>query len=161
MAGEGVTASVNKAADPLPLKDNEGGALNLTRVTGLGAALVVVLTTFNNSWETIFGSNAPTWAKPVVVISVIGAFAIVASADMLARGYAAGQRGDIIPLPDGLPAKLIVGEDEDVSLVAVRYKAYEEGTSEFLIAKSDKSTAWVSRSDLKFNAPQSSDRVPI
>jgi hypothetical protein len=161
MADGGVMASVNKVADPLPLKDNEGGALNLTRVTGLGAALVVVLTTFNDSWETIFGSNAPSWAKPVVVISVIGAFAIVASADMLARGYAAGQRGDIIPLPDGLPAKFTVGEDQDVSLVAVRYKAEEENTSEFLIVKSDKSTAWVSRSDLAFNVPQLKNQVPI
>jgi hypothetical protein len=146
-------ANVVPALNPLPLKESEGGALNLTRVTGLGAALVTVLTTFNGSWETIFGGNPPGWAKPVVIMSVIAAFAIVAAADILARGYAAAERGDFIALPDGLSATLDVEGTRDpaVTVVAARFRRTEDGDSEFLIVKDDKSTAWVGRGKLDFS----------
>ena len=107
------------ALNPLPLKDADGGALNLTRVTGLGAALVAVLTTINGAWETIFGTTTPDWAKPVVIMSVIAAFAVVAAADILGRGYVAGRRGGVIPLPDGLLAGYTPGTDQRVHVVAV------------------------------------------
>jgi hypothetical protein len=146
------TKNVTPALNPLPLQDNEGGALNLTRVTGLGAALVTVLTAFNGAWETIFGANTPNWAKPVVIMSVIGAFAVVAAADILGRGFAAGQRGALIPMPDGLTAAYRPGTDQKVAIAAVRFQRTEDDAGEFLIVKEDKSTIWANTDDLDFEA---------
>lgn len=152
-------ANTTPALNPLPLEDNQGGALNLTRVTGLGAALVVVLTTFNGSWDTIFGTNAPDWAKPVVVVSVIGAFAVVAAADILGRGNAAGRRGAMIPMPEGLNAAYEPGTDQEVVVVAAaRFRSTEDDNAEFLIVKDDHSTTWASRDELSFkNVPARSN----
>lgn len=142
--------------NPLPVADADGGALNLTRITGLGAALVAVLTTVEKSWHAIFGDDAPGWAKPVVMISVIAVFAVVAAADILARAYVAGRRGDIIPLPEGLeamwdmPAKPVGQRDPVVRVVAVRFRRAETEDSEFLIVEDDKSTHWVGRNELGF-----------
>ena len=136
--------------NPLPVEDAKGGALNLTRFSGIGAALVLVATTFNESWDTIFGEETPNWAKPVVIIAVIAAFVVIAAADILARGYAAGQRAEIIPMPDGLKAVLTPGRDETVRVAAVRFRRTEDHSSEFLIVKEDESTMWVGREDLEF-----------
>jgi hypothetical protein len=103
-----------------------------------------VLTAFNGSWDTIFGKHAPTWAKPVVIMSVIATFAIVAAADILARGYAAGRRGELVEMPDGLEGTLDEpGKNPKVAIVAARYRATDDGKAEFLVMKADKSTAWV------------------
>lgn len=137
------------AVNPLPLSDNEGGALNLTRVTGLGAALVTVLTAFNGSWDAIFGNQTPTWAKPVVIIAVIATFAVVAAADILARGYAAGRRGELVPMPDGLVGTIDQhGANPKVAIVAARFCATEDGNAEYLVVKEDKSTAWIASDKL-------------
>jgi hypothetical protein len=143
------------ALNPLPLQDNQGGALNLTRVTGIGAALVTVLTTFNGAWTTIFGADTPRWAKPVVIMAVIGTFAVVAAADILGRGYAAaaGKRArSVFLLPKGVSATYLPGEDQKVTLAAVRPGSPEEDGKDarFLIVKSDESTAWIGSDDLKF-----------
>lgn len=152
--------NVIPAANPLPLQDAKGGAFNLTRVTGLGAALVAVLTTFNGAWDTIFGKSTPQWAKPVVIISVIGAFAVVAAADILARGYAAGRRGDIIPMPNGLTATYTPGTDQEVGVAAVRFRRTEDDNSEFLIVKDDKSTMWAGPDQLDFAKMAARKRPP-
>ena len=144
------TVNVTPALNPLPLQDNDGGALNLTRVTGLGAALVTVLTAFNGVWDTIFGTETPNWAKPVVIISVIATFAVVAAADILSRGYTAGQRGSLIPMPDGLTATYRPGTDQKVAIAAVRFKRTEDDAGEFLVVKEDNSTVWADRDDLDF-----------
>jgi hypothetical protein len=149
----GDVPDTNTALNPLPLADNDGGALNLTRVTGLGAALVAVLTTFNGSWKTIFGASAPDWAKPVVIMSVIAAFAVVAAADILGRGYAAGRRGDIIPMPEGLTAVYTPGPNQDVSVSAVRFRKTEDDDSEFLVVKDDNTAIWAGRDELDFSPP--------
>lgn len=142
--------------NPLPVADADGGALNLTRFTGLGAALVVVFTAINDSWDIIFGADTPKWAKTVVIIGAIGAFAVVAAADILGRGYAAARRGDMIAMPDGLTATLDTtgSRDPEVRVVGVRFRRAEEEDSEFLIVKSDKSTAWVGRDKLDFSHDQ-------
>lgn len=147
--------------NPLPVDDSKGGALNLTRFSGIGAALAVAATAFNESWETIFGADTPRWAKPVVIISVIAAFAVVAAADILSRGYASGRRGAIIPMPVGLTAELIPGPAQQVGVVAVRFRRTEDDSSEFLIVKDDKSATWVGRDDLRFeNEPEPDERRP-
>jgi hypothetical protein len=144
--------------NPLPVPDANGGALNLTRFTGLGVALVGLLTTIEKSWKAIFGADAPDWAKPVVMISAIAAFAVVAAADILSRGYAAGRRGDMIAMPEGLtatwdkPGKRAGHQDPVVSVVGVRFRRAEEEDSEFLIVEEDKSTHWVGGGELGFAA---------
>jgi hypothetical protein len=143
-------ANSTPALNPLPLKDANGGALNLTRFTGLGAALVAVLTTFNGAWTTIFGATTPDWAKPVVIMSVIATFAVVAAADILGRAYAAGRRGGVIRMPAGLVAAYTPGTDQRVSVVAVRYRSTEADNSEFLIVKEDNSVLWAGNDDLDF-----------
>jgi hypothetical protein len=143
-------ADVTPALNPLPLKDSGGGALNLTRFTGLGTALVVVLTTFNKAWETIFGKTTPEWAKPVVIMAVIATFAVVAAADILGRAYAAGSRGAMIPMPPGLVAAYTPGTDRRVSVVAVRYRSTAPDDSEFLLVPDDGTMIWASRGDIDF-----------
>src|SRR4051794_33669405 len=108
------------ALNPLPLKENEGGALNLTRFTGIAAFLVALFTTINGAWNTIFGKHAPTWAKPVVMIAAGAIFAVVAAADMLARGYRAGHRDKFVALPKLIPAKDDRGTDQDCVIVGIR-----------------------------------------
>jgi hypothetical protein len=78
------------ALNPLPLEDPKGGAKSLTRVSGIGAAIVAVLTAVDGTWDTIFDTDTPTWAKPVFMMVVVGAWAVIASADLLGRGYVKG-----------------------------------------------------------------------
>jgi hypothetical protein len=84
--------AANLALNPLPLEDPKGGALSLTRVSGIAAAIVALLTSVNASWDAIFGASTPTWAKPVVLMVVIAAWAVIASSDLLARGYVKGHK---------------------------------------------------------------------
>jgi hypothetical protein len=143
-------ANALPALNPLPLKDSNGGALNLTRFTGLGAALVTVLTTFNKSFVTIFGKATSDWVKPAVIMSVIATFAVVAAADILGRAYVAGRRGELVRLPEGLVAAYTPKTDERVSVVAVRYRRTQPDDSEFLVIKEDKSTLWATSDELDF-----------
>ena len=89
--------------NPLPTeKDPDGGALNLTRFSGVGAALVATVTAFEGSWEKIFREDTPEWSRPVAVIAIIASWSLIAASDILARGYAAGRREQIIAMPEGL-----------------------------------------------------------
>jgi hypothetical protein len=137
---------------PLPVEDPQGGALNLTRFTGLGAALVAVLTAFDGIWNRLFGEHAPGWARPVVIVALLATYAVIAAADILSRGYTAGRRGDIIPMPKGLTATYKPGTDDraQVTVTAVRFRRAEDDSSEFLIVKEDDSTAWAGRDELEF-----------
>ena len=90
-----------------------------------------------------------TWAKPVVVIAVIVTFAVVAAADILARGYAAGRRGELVPMPDGLQGTIEApGANPKVAIVAARFSASADGKAEYLIVKEDKSSAWIASDKL-------------
>jgi hypothetical protein len=124
----------------------------------LGAALVAFLTAFDGIWNRLFGEHAPHWARPVVIIALLAVFAVVAAADILARGYAAGRRGEIIAMPAGLTATYETPEPtEDVVVSAVRFRRAEEDSSEFLIVKEDDSTSWVGRDELDFRRRSSTD----
>lgn len=138
--------------NPLPVQDPQGGALNLTRFTGLGAALVAFLTAFDGIWNRLFGEHAPTWARPVVIVALLATYSVIAAADILARGYAAGRRGDIIPMPPGLTATYKPGTDQraTVLIAAVRFRRAENDSSEFLIVTGDGSTVWAGRDELDF-----------
>jgi hypothetical protein len=143
------------ALDPLPLKDPKGGALSVTRATGIGAAIVAVLTAVNGTWNTIFGSSTPTWAKPVVMMVVIGAWALVAAADLLGRAYVAAHRAvakggtRVIPV-QSIPAKYEKGTDQDCLVAAARLDPDKPDDPDFLVLKADGEAAWVPHGDLKF-----------
>lgn len=146
-------AEVPSIVNPLPVEDPKGGALNLTRFTGLGAALVAFLTAFDGIWNRLFGEHAPGWARPIVIVALIATYSVIAAADILARGYAAGRRGDIIPMPDGLTATYITrSKAREVVVAAVRFRRAEDDSSEFLIVKRDNSTRWVGRDELDFGS---------
>jgi hypothetical protein len=86
-------------------------------------------------------------------MAVIAAFSIVAAADILGRGYAAGQRGDIITMPDGLKAIYMPDQNQRiaVNVVAVRFRRTKELNSEFLIVRDDdRTTVWTVESALNF-----------
>lgn len=145
----------NLALNPLPLKDPEGGALSLTRVSGIGAAIVALLTTVNGSWNTIFGADTPTWAKPVFLMVVVGAWAAIAVADILSRGYVAGQKAaavgglQVIPMPrmDAVDTRK---RDQECVVAAARLDPAQRDDPAFLVIRLDGSSEWVPGSDLNF-----------
>jgi hypothetical protein len=144
------------ALNPFPLKDPEGGALSLTRLSGIGAAIVALLTTVNGSWDTIFGSDTPTWAKPVFLMVVVGAWATIAAADILGRGYVAGHKAlaaggtQTIPLAR-LKATYEKGTDQKCAVAAARLDPAKPNDPEFLVIKADGTTAWVPHGDVNFS----------
>jgi hypothetical protein len=106
-------------------------------------------------WNRLFGEHAPGWARPVVIVALIATFSVVAAAEILARGYAAGRRGDVIAMPEGLTATYITGGTaREVVVAAVRFRRAEDDSSEFLIVKRDASTVWVGRDELDFGSGQ-------
>ena len=145
------------ALNPLPLKDPQGGTLSLTRASGIGAAIVALLTTINDSWNTIFGADTPSWAKPVFLMVVVGAWSAIAAADLLARGYKAGQQAaakgglQVIPMPP-LEATDTRREDEACTVAGARFDPAKPGDPAFLVIKKEGTSEWVSHSDLKFKA---------
>jgi hypothetical protein len=150
--------NVTPALNPFPLKENEGGALNLTRFAGIGAAIVVLLTTVNDSWTAIFGEHAPTWARPVVFVAVIGAWAFIAAADMLARGYAAGHRDKFVALASIIPARDDRGDDTNCEVVGIRVAEDDSDLLEYLVLKDGKTPEWVPGANIKFRDPAASGR---
>jgi hypothetical protein len=142
--------NVTPALNPFPLKENEGGALNLTRFAGIGAALVAVLTTVNGSWKAIFGGSAPNWAKPAVLMVVIGAWALIAVADILGRGYAAARRYKFMALPRTIPATDVRGKDEDCEIIGVRVDPDDEEQLGYLVVKASKTPEWVPGASIEF-----------
>jgi hypothetical protein len=153
--------NITPALNPFPLKENEGGALNLTRFTGIGAALVVLFTTINDAWDKIFGADTPKWAKPVVLIAAGAIWAVIAAADMLARGYAAGHRDKFVALPTILPAKDDRGTDQKCEIVGIRVDPDDSDLLEYLVLKDDKVPEWVPGANIKGRDTEAPARVPL
>jgi hypothetical protein len=138
--------------NPLPTeKDPDGGALNLTRFSGVGAALVAVLAAFEDSWDKIFGAATPEWSRPVAVIAIIASWSLIAASDILGRGYAAGRREEIIAMPEGLEATLDQpggAQPKKVSVAGVRFNRKVSGDADFLVVNSDGKFDWATREEL-------------
>ena len=152
-------ANVKPALNPFPLKENEGGALNLTRFAGIGAALVVLFTTINDAWDKIFGKDTPTWAKPVVLMAAGAIWGIIAAADMLARGYAAGHRDKFMALPKVIPAIDDRGTDEECEIMGIRVDPRDADLLEYLVVKNSKTPEWVPGANIKFRDTPGAGRV--
>jgi hypothetical protein len=138
--------------NPFPTeKDPDGGTLNLTRFSGVGAALVAALTAFEGSWDKIFGEETPEWSRPVAVIAIIASWSVIAASDILARGYAAGRREQIIAMPEGLEATLDEpGPNPTVTVAGVRFNRKVSGDADFLVVKPDGRFHWATRDVINF-----------
>lgn len=141
------------ALNPLPLKDRDGGAFNLTRVSGIGAAIAALLTAVNPAWNAIFAKDTPTWAKPVFMMVVVVVWAVVAAADILARGrIKAGEGGvQVTPLPAALRATDTRGADQACQVVAIRTDPAAPGETTFLVVRAGQVAEWAGQEDLVFS----------
>ena len=136
-----------------------GGALNITKGTFLAAILSEFLIAFNGVFERIFGENPETWVKPAMMITLVVMWGLIATADVLARGYAHGQNGasagDVVPLPtallEGLKVKIDKhGSDPTGRLLALRASGVAEaGAVECLVALDAGGLEWASAAKVK------------
>jgi hypothetical protein len=153
MPAAGTQARSKLALNPLPLQNPNGGAFSLTRVSGFGAAVAGLLTAINPTWKIIFGADTPTWAKPVFMMVVVLAWALIAVADVLGRSYVGGQRSArVTPLPATVKAKDTKGSDQLCEVVAVRFDPADQDNPSFLVVKAGEGSEWVEHGDLVFQA---------
>jgi hypothetical protein len=132
-----------------------GGTLNLTKTSAFGAAVVGLVTAINPLFESVFGEDASDWIKAAIIIAAIASWALIATADILGRGYAsANQNLQIAPMPSAAIASKTVGGDvAGYSVVAVRLDPTKRDSAEFLITKTGKETEWIDGKDLDFSPP--------
>ena len=137
-----------------------GGALNITKGTFLAAVVSELLISVNGVFEKIFGENSPTWVKPAVMITLLAIWGVIATADVLARGYAHGQAraassaGEIVPLPPALVGetrvKILQGDNPTGRLLAVRASGSADSRStELLIAIDEGGMEWAPADTVK------------
>lgn len=136
-----------------------GGALNITKGTFLAAVVSELLISFNGVFERIFGENPPTWVKPAVMITLLVIWGLIATADVLARGYAHGQAaasaGEVVPIPsallDGIKVKIEKqGGDPTGRLLAVRASgAADTRNVECLISLDSGGLEWAPAAKIK------------
>jgi hypothetical protein len=155
--------------NPLPIEDEAqdgqaivGGALNITKGTFLATVISEFLLAFNGVFEKIFGENQSAWVKPAVMITLIAVWGLIATADVLARGYAnahtnaaAGAAGEVVPVPTDVFGKIKVkitkkGDDPIGRLIAVRATgAADSREVELLVAKDDGGLEWAPTAKVK------------
>jgi len=85
----------------------EYGALRLTWGSGVGAVIVALGTAIEPVFETVIGEDASRAVRASILIAAIGACAIIATGDLLARSYATAHTKK-----PGLEATLTRGVDE-------------------------------------------------
>jgi hypothetical protein len=143
-------------------KDEEGNVingdtLNVTKGAGLAAVIVALVTGINPLFDEIFGDDATPWVKAGIIMTVIGAWALIAAADALARGYASGQaasapKTEIATLPRGLRATYERGRDvTGWRVAAIKLDVADPDKPQFLIVKADEDAKWAPVEDLRFS----------
>ena len=135
---------------------------NLT-IGSAGAGVVAfVLTFWDQAFETIFGKNASEATRQWIVLALIGAFAAIAVADLIARAIAtaaherawsrvasaAVSQSGVAAVVPAQSAKSTNGVDRD-GLVAVAERT-RKGSKQFLLVKADAEPAWVDANDVSF-----------
>jgi len=131
--------------------------LNLTLGSGFAAFLATAITVFNDSFKAIFGEDLSgaelARYKVTVLVAVIAAFALIAVADLLARGWttASRTRADaqvahymIAAAPSNLKAKKTEGVDlGGFTVAALRLKPSQPDAVEYLLVKTGAAPEWV------------------
>ena len=135
----------------------KSGTLRLTWGSGFAAFVAAAATVYNDTFESIFGDSlAPEqfgWIKAAVLIAVILAFALIAVADIVSRGYVSAQQGaatshsgtQVVAAPRGLNATLTDGLDRSGYMIAaIRYRHSQPDEPEYLVVKVGENPEWVS-----------------
>ena len=147
--------ALEKLLDPQPDDAVRAGTMNLTLASGFVAAIGIVLNAIPGFTKAILGDGVTPGLRTAIFIAIIAAFAVIAAADILARGYAAAHTPKHA-MPLGTP---VYAEREDIddradwAAVAVRETAPTNGDGtvglEFLVAKRDRHAAWVPQDKLR------------
>lgn len=127
-------------------------SLRITWLSAVAAGVVAAAALFTDDFfDELLGGEAPAGARAAVFITVVVAWAAIAVADILARGYASAHPAAIATVPPGLPkATWTKGKDEaGFRVAAVRMTSSDD--AEYLILKSGHAPRWVSGADLTFD----------
>ena len=140
--------------------------LNLTLGSGFAALVATGVTIFNKSFKAIFGDDLTgdhlASAKTTILVAVIGGFAAIAVADLLARAWATASKERanaltgsfvIAAAPSKLKAKKTAGSDvAGFTVGAVRFKPAAPDEVEYLLVKSGVAPEWVTAKELELSA---------
>jgi hypothetical protein len=152
------------AATPEAIKSP---ATTLTLGSAGAATIATLVVAFNDSFREIFGDTAGPNIKAAVLIAVIGAWALVAVADIVGRGIAkaATERAagvkeaaeiaakatpPISLLPTTLNAKNLDGRDEEGFLAVATRNS--KGVEQVLLVKAATTPVWVPYDKVEFPA---------
>jgi hypothetical protein len=129
----------------------KSGALRTTVGTGVGAVVVAIGTAINPVFDAVVGKDAPSWVKAIILIAAIMAWAVIAAADALARGYAAGRAApQVTPAPAGLSAKYIPGRNDPEYRVAAFELTPGSDALRCLVTRTREAPSWKDAKDLEF-----------
>jgi hypothetical protein len=126
----------------------QSNALNLTRFSGIGAAIVVLLDAINPAIDQLMGGTATPTIRAVIFVAAIAAWAAIAVADILARGYVhAHNRTALATFGREIPATLTDGGLQDGwRAVALSIEGNQLG--QILVTRNDASPKWVDQDKL-------------
>ena len=141
-------------------------ALNLTFGSGFAALVASGVTIFNKSVLDLFGKDLDpadlARYKVTLLVAVIGGFALVAVADILARSWVtAAEKGArasndsyaVLAAPATLKAKKTEGTDvPGFTVAAIRFLPTKPDAIEYLLVKADTSSEWVSEKNVQLTA---------
>lgn len=125
--------------------DLGSSALRTTVGTAVGGVIVAIGTSINPVFDAVVGKNAPAWVKAMILVAAVAAWAIVAAADLMARGRAAAaQMPQILAAPENLRAKVgAVGADPVYQIAAYKFTP-ATATVEYLAVKAGEPPSWKS-----------------
>ncbi len=131
----------------------KAGELRLTKASAIGAALVALAAAIEPVFEAILGGDPEPGHKVAIFVAAIGAWALVASADMISRSHAtAHTQPQVAPIQQALTVTYTKGHDETgYAVVAVRTVSEDPAGAQFLIVKAGKPPVWASQDDLRFD----------
>jgi hypothetical protein len=159
--GPGATAGTQQRPGgvPMTLGSSPSDAikartLNLTLGSGFAAFVAAGVTVFNKSFKAVFGDtlDASQLAhfKVTLLVAIIAAFALIATADILARAWATASAntstGDhvVLAAPVGLQAKKTEGTDiPGFTVGAIRFLPGKPDDLEYLLVKAGSAPEWV------------------
>jgi hypothetical protein len=153
-------------------------ATTLTLGSAAAATIATLVTAFNDSFREIFGETAGANIKAAVLIAVIGAWALVAVADIVGRAIAKaateraaglkasaeiaakGTAPSISPMPTAVPARNLDGRDEE-GFLAVATRTVD-GVHQVMLVKAGRAAVWVPYEKVEFPAgtPESATQPP-
>jgi len=133
------------AAPSAPAAPIKAPAMNITLGSVGTISLAAVLTTWDQAFKFLFGTDPAPEIRERIFIVTLAAVVIIVVADMLARAIASrGERSGAVPMADGWKAILVTeGEDEGGFVaVASRDNGANLGGVDVLLWKEGKGATW-------------------